>query len=80
MRASARLCSMLMFPTGKNFGTVLAQPLTGFLCEYGFDGGWPSVFYVFGEFTSLLSSASHVRLKVLFLHNAQNVVCLNSSL
>ena len=27
--------------TGKNFGTVLAQPLTGFLCQYGFDGGWP---------------------------------------
>ena len=38
-----------IFLSGKNFGTVLAQPLTGILCEYGFDGGWPSVFYVFGK-------------------------------
>ena len=29
-------------------GTVLSYALTGLLCEYGFDGGWPSPFYIFG--------------------------------
>ena len=27
---------------------VVALPLGGFLCIYGFGGGWPSIFYVFG--------------------------------
>jgi hypothetical protein len=27
---------------------VVALPLGGFLCVYGFDGGWPSIFYIFG--------------------------------
>lgn len=26
------------------------MPLTGLLTKYGFDGGWPSVFYCFGKF------------------------------
>lgn len=34
--------------TGAQFGTVITLPVTGILCEYGFDGGWPTVFYVFG--------------------------------
>lgn len=29
-------------------GTILTMPLTGLLTKYGFDGGWASVFYVFG--------------------------------
>lgn len=33
---------------GAQFGTVITLPLSGILCEYGFDGGWPTVFYVFG--------------------------------
>lgn len=24
------------------------MPLSGLLAEYGYDGGWPSIFYVFG--------------------------------
>lgn len=34
--------------SGAQFGTVVTMPLSGWLCDIGFLGGWPSVFYVFG--------------------------------
>ncbi|KAK3105945.1 hypothetical protein FSP39_009222, partial [Pinctada imbricata] len=33
---------------GCQLGNALAFPIAGFLCEYGFDGGWPSIFYIMG--------------------------------
>ena len=33
---------------GTNFGIILGMLLTGVLCDYGFAGGWPSAFYIFG--------------------------------
>lgn len=33
---------------GCPFGNIVAIPLTGVLSKYGFDGGWPSVFYCIG--------------------------------
>ena len=30
-------------------GTIITMPLSGLLTKYGFDGGWASVFYCFGE-------------------------------
>ncbi|KAF8788356.1 Sialin like protein [Argiope bruennichi] len=33
---------------GTHFGVVMSMPLTGYLCEHGFGGGWPSAFYLLG--------------------------------
>ena len=30
-------------------GTMVSFPVSAVMCVYGFDGGWPSVFYVTGE-------------------------------
>ena len=35
--------------TGIEVGTVVGMVGAGLLCQNGFAGGWPSVFYVFGE-------------------------------
>ena len=34
--------------TGEDAGIITGLLLSGVLCDYGFAGGWPSVFYVFG--------------------------------
>lgn len=40
-------CLFIRF-AGAQFGTIISMPLSGLLSAYGFDGGWPSIFYVFG--------------------------------
>lgn len=33
---------------GCQVGNVLVMPLSGLLCHYGVDGGWPLIFYLLG--------------------------------
>ncbi|XP_061938507.1 putative inorganic phosphate cotransporter isoform X4 [Apis cerana] len=48
-RKRARECGQRYFHLGRaQFGTVISMPLSGVLSRHGFDGGWPSIFYVFG--------------------------------
>ena len=47
-------------------GNILAIPITGMLAKYGFDGGWPSVFYCFGKYCSISQSAVSVIVTTLF--------------
>ena len=35
--------------TGAQLGNFVALPVTGLLCQYGFDGGWASSFYILGK-------------------------------
>ncbi|CAL4130204.1 unnamed protein product, partial [Meganyctiphanes norvegica] len=34
--------------SGVQFGTIVTMPISGWLCDSDFLGGWPSVFYLFG--------------------------------
>jgi len=42
---------------GPSLGTVVGMLASGVLCDYGFAGGWPSVFYVFGMVGCVWSAA-----------------------
>ena len=50
--------NFLLSLTGCPVGNILAIPITGMLAKYGFDGGWPSVFYCFGKLSQLHVSVS----------------------
>jgi len=42
---------------GSPAGVVVGMLMSGVLCDYGFAGGWPSVFYVFGIIGCVWSAA-----------------------
>lgn len=51
---------------GFTLGSSVTFPLSGFLCEYGFAGGWPSIFYLSGL------------LFIIFLNDLMYYVCYPS--
>ncbi|XP_065071418.1 uncharacterized transporter slc-17.2-like [Rhopilema esculentum] len=55
--ALERSTLVTMAIAGCPVGNILAIPITGMLAKYGFDGGWPSVFYCFGIFALLWYAA-----------------------
>ena len=48
---------------GAWIGNIIGLALGGYLCTNGFDGGWPSIFYIFGMFNLFYS----FNIKVMFL-------------
>jgi len=52
--ADVQRCDNWLRCIGSLTGSVGIFPIAGLLCEYGldgkgFDGGWPAIFYIFGE-------------------------------
>ena len=50
---------------GSLTGSVVLFPIAGLICEYGldgkgFDGGWPSIFYIFGKLVICTTNLSDV--------------------
>ncbi|XP_036368723.1 sialin-like [Octopus sinensis] len=40
---------------GQILGSIVGLSISGFLCDYGFDNGWGSIFYVFGGLSLVFS-------------------------
>lgn len=57
----------LHFP-GIHVGNAITLPLASLLCEYGFAGGWPSIFYIFGEFFLVIFFGFSKTVYLVFVH------------
>ena len=53
------MITFLFITVGNLLGTIVALPLSGLLAAKGFAGGWPSIFYVFGEHGFVFGSILH---------------------
>jgi ACS family sodium-dependent inorganic phosphate cotransporter-like MFS transporter 5 len=81
--------ALALIQVGGNLGAVLTMPLSAYLVQNGFAGGWPSVFYVLGSFGCLCfipwmyeiynSPAEHPRIRGKELIYIQANVSVSSS-
>jgi MFS transporter, ACS family, solute carrier family 17 (sodium-dependent inorganic phosphate cotransporter), other len=55
-----------MASAGSWFGNIIALPFGGYLCTNGFDGGLPSIFYIFGTF---LKDVFYLYIFIIFYFN-----------
>ncbi|KAI1307941.1 putative inorganic phosphate cotransporter [Halotydeus destructor] len=55
-----RSFAFALLKVGSSIGSILASSLSGYLCDHGFAGGWPSVFYVSGALAMVVFIASAV--------------------
>ncbi len=58
---------MILLCTGTNIGNVLALSLSGVMCTSGVDGGWPLIFYVFGEYQYSVQGLIVCTLKMVYM-------------
>ena len=49
--------------TGALTGTLLLYPTKDLMCEYGFDNGWPSIFYTIG-----MLNATEILENIFYMH------------
>lgn len=59
---------------GQYVGSIVSFPLTAVFCSYGFDGGWPSAFYVFGKLTNHNTTVS-LRASKFYRYYWYSLVC-----
>ncbi|XP_054162156.1 uncharacterized transporter slc-17.2-like [Oppia nitens] len=66
-----RTIAVAALAAGQNFGNLFTFPLAGYLCDNGFAGGWPSVFYVI--------SAAHIPWIVMWLLCVEDTPLLSNT-
>ena len=72
--------NLFFFILGSPVGNIIAIPVTGLLSKYGFDGGWPSVFYFFGESDGNCLTDIFLWNKVFVIHDKIRHFCLTKLL
>lgn len=55
---SEKSLGFALLTVGSTIGAVASTSMAGYLSEYGFAGGWPSVFYVAGNYPVMRSNYS----------------------
>uniref|UniRef100_A0A914X0S2 Major facilitator superfamily (MFS) profile domain-containing protein n=1 Tax=Plectus sambesii TaxID=2011161 RepID=A0A914X0S2_9BILA len=74
--STERSTAIAIYTTGKELGTMIANPVGAFLCgTESFFGGWPAIFYVFGK--CLLSHVNRAaNITLLFVGTIGVVWCI----
>ncbi|CAG2175091.1 unnamed protein product, partial [Oppiella nova] len=69
--APERTIAIACLAAGQNVGNLITYPLAGYLCDRGFAGGWPSVFYVI--------SVAHIPWIILWIVCVENTPLISNT-